>query len=181
MRPGSSKASTRNLSRGCRKSYALKAVCFVLYQGTTLVGPLMNEKRIGLQPLLERMRPETLCLERIPGRKKGPGAKARSFVGLLYGPTKSRALIQSIRAVNREKIAHSGDLNRSPAVLRQPLKALRYAGTIQKGRLAPAALRSRENYSNQHRPGESAAASSSGRAPAMPGRWWPTLHRKKAE
>ena len=51
----------------------------------------------------------------------------------------------------------------------------------QKERLAREALHSRESYSNQPRPGESAAASSTGPAPAIPARWWPTPQRKKAE
>jgi hypothetical protein len=47
-----------------------------------------NEKRIGLQPLLERVLPDTLSGED-SGSKKGPGAKARIFVGPFTARLKS--------------------------------------------------------------------------------------------
>jgi hypothetical protein len=44
------------------------------------------------------------------GQRESAGAKAQIFVGP-NGPTKSRALIQSIRAMTPGKLAHSADLD----------------------------------------------------------------------
>jgi hypothetical protein len=58
----------------------------VLYQGTTLVGPLRAQQNPGFSPcaFFEHFVPETLW----------QGLKPNSF-SVPYGPTKSRALIQN--------------------------------------------------------------------------------------